>query len=372
MQNAPEPFLLKNIYSPEFVDRVCAEIGSVWPEFNAVQFRQSVFDAQWPARELKQRTRHISTMLRQSLPPDYKQALNILLETAERMIARDGERMAFDWGILPDFVEAFGVETPDISIPALARMTRLSSAEFAIRPFLLRYPERMHAQMFEWSGHDSPMVRRLASEGFRPRLPWGMGIPALKKDPSPILPVLETLKQDPAETVRRSVANNLNDISKDHPDLALDIAARWLGAHPDTDRVVRHACRGLLKKGHPRALALFGFEHGVGGVEIQGFYCDDFVSTGGVFHFSFDLHYSGDQPVSLRLEYAIHYLTSTGAVSRKVFQIKELDLNGAAGLHIERQQRFQNFTTRKHFPGQHRIDILINGVARKTAYFNVT
>src|SRR5690606_12733236 len=192
--------------------------------FPVQDFLKSVFDKNWIKLELKERTRHISDQLRRHLPQNYKEATQILMETVRRMLAQSGEKMVFEHGFIPDFVERFGTDEPDVSIPAMETITRWTSAEFAVRPFLLKHPERMFAQMLDWSGHESAMVRRLSSEGFRPRLPWGMGVPVLKKDPSPILPVLEKLKNDPAETVRRSVANNLNDISKDHPGLVLQIA----------------------------------------------------------------------------------------------------------------------------------------------------
>jgi 3-methyladenine DNA glycosylase AlkC len=219
----------------------------------------------------------------------------------------------------------------------------------------------MYPKMLLWAEHSSPLVRRLASEGFRPRLPWGMGIPALKRDPAPVLPVLEKLKSDPAETVRRSVANNLNDISKDHPALALQLARRWQGKNPDTDWVVRHALRGLLKKGHPAALAMFGFEQGVAGIAIEDLQLPAQVPIGGNLEFSFLVKNAAKQDRQIRLEYAIDYLTGTGKISRKVFKIKELTLGAGAAETVWRHQRFTDFTTRKHYPGAHRLRILVNG-----------
>lgn len=371
MMEEKQPFQLKTMFSEPFLRKIAAEIRPVCPAFPMEEFLKTTLDEHWPALELKQRMRQISQGLRRCLPPDFREALAVLVQTVETMLARDGERMTFEWCIFPDFVEAYGTDDPDASLPALETLTRLASAEFAVRPFLLKYPERMMEQMLVWARHPSPLVRRLASEGFRPRLPWGMGVPHLKADPSPVLPVLERLKNDPAETVRRSVANHLNDISKDHPALALNLATRWLGESAEVDWVVRHACRGLLKKGDSTALALFGFEKGASGIEISGLQADASVQITDILRFSFFVKNTAVRAQNIRLEYAIYFKTVSGGVSRKVFKIKELNYGVGEGEHIERRQRFQDFTTRKHFAGQHRLEILANGEALAEATFEV-
>ena len=364
-------FQLKNMYSPEFLEEVAAVFAAACPTFDRAAFLESVFDAQWPARELKQRVRHISHCLAQHLPEGYAPALEFVRAVANKLIAERGEQMSFLWMILPDFVEAHGVHSPALSLPALEQLTRLASAEFAIRPFLLHYPEQSYPQMQAWATHPSAMVRRLASEGFRPRLPWGAGVPALKKDPSPILPVLELLKQDPAETVRRSVANNLNDISKDHPELVLDIARRWQGLGPDTDWIIKHACRGLLKKGHPDALSLHGFDHQQNHCRVDTLRCDNRVHIGERLYFSFSVQNESEAPQNIRLEYAIDYQTLSGKISRKVFKVSELEIAARQVISYDKNQRFQDFTTRKHFPGPHRMEILLNGQKTAEAVFEV-
>jgi len=352
---------LKNIFSRPLVEGFAQTMQTVWPPFDRTAFASAIFDAGWEQRELKQRMRRIAQCLGTSLPNDYPVALEIVVRATEHLIAQHGEKMTFEYCFLPDFVEVFGQEHPEPSVPALETITRWCSAEFAVRPFLLRYPERMYPQMLAWSRHDSPMVRRLSSEGFRPRLPWGMGVPALKRDPAPVLPVLENLKNDPSETVRRSVANCLNDISKDHPDLALDIARRWHGQHPDTDRVVRHALRGLLKKGRAEALAQFGFDRDVVGIVVENLEAPAAIPLGGELMFSFSVKNTTDNPQQIRLEYGIDYLTGSGKVSPKVFKIKETVLAPGQIEQIQKRQRFTDFTTRKHYAGAHRLRVLVNG-----------
>ena len=363
---------LKNMFSRPLLQPFALEVQAVWGRFPVEVFLNDLFDTGWEALELKQRIRRISQVMRAYLPSAYPEALEIVTATTRRYLDRHGDKLTFEYIFLPDFVEAWGVEHPDQSIPALETLTRWSSAEFAVRPFLLRYPERMYGQMLDWSRHSSPMVRRLSSEGFRPRLPWGMGVPALKRDPAPILPVLENLKGDPAETVRRSVANNLNDVAKDHPALVLDIAGRWKGISPETDWIVRHACRGLLKKGNATALAQFGFQQGVAGIEIADLQAGESVPVGGRLGFSFTVKNVSAASVRVRLEYGIDYQTLSGKISSKVFRVKEFLLPAGHSEHIVRYQSFQDFTTRKHYPGPHRLCILVNGVVQAERPFEVT
>lgn len=362
---------LKNIFSRPLLEPFAHEVQAVWGKFPVQPFLGRLFDAGWEMLELKQRVRRISQVLRAHLPAAYPEALDIVTATARRYLDRHGDRLTFEYTFLPDFVEAWGVDHPDASIPALETLTRWSSAEFAVRPFLLRYPERMYGQMLDWSQHASPMVRRLSSEGFRPRLPWGMGVPALKRDPLPVLPVLENLKNDPAETVRRSVANNLNDIAKDHPGLVLDLAGRWKGLSPETDWVVRHACRGLLKKGNAVALAQFGFQQGIAGIEVSGLQAAETVRVGERLEFSFAVKNVSASPARIRLEYGVDYQTLSGKVSTKIFRISELELPAGRAETLRRRQSFQDFTTRKHYPGLHRLRILVNGAMQAEHSFEV-
>ncbi len=352
---------LKNIFSRPLLEGFAQTVQAVWPPFDRTAFVSRIFAAGWEQRELKQRMRHIAESLGATLPQNYPEALSIVVRVTENLIAAHGEKLTFEYIFLPDFVETFGVEYPEQSVPALAVITRWSSAEFAVRPFLLHYPEQMYPQMLAWSQHTSPLVRRLSSEGFRPRLPWGMGIPTLKRDPAPVLPVLENLKADPAETVRRSVANCLNDISKDHPDLALHIAQSWHGQHPDTDWIVRHALRGLLKKGRAEALAQFGFDRDVAGIEVENLEASGEVSLGGELTFSFLVKNTAHTAHQIRLEYGIDYVTGSGKISPKIFKIREMILAPGQVERVQKRQRFTDFTTRKHYAGAHRLRILVNG-----------
>ena len=270
-----------------------------------------------------------------------------------------------------DFVEEYGVDDPDASLPALEQFTKLASAEFAVRPFIKRYPDRMAAQMRVWALSDDEHVRRLASEGFRPRLPWGMGIPAIKADPTPVLDALDLLCDDPSETVRRSVANNLNDISKDHPELAVSVLERWGADNPEALKLRKHALRTLLKRGHPAALRVLGFSPEaaveVGAMSIL----PERGLIGGHVIMEFDVAASGPGPQSLMIDYAVVFQNVSGTGSRKVFKGVVVDLAAGEAVTLKRKISLKQMSTRRIVPGPHRVEVQVNGVVRAVAAFDV-
>ena len=355
---------LKNMFFQRpFFEKLASLIEQNYPEFPVNDFLDTVFDDKWEALALKAKMRRASECLHQFLPPAYPDALALLRKVAL-------EFHGFDAMLFPDFVECYGLDDPELSLPALGLFTLNASSEFAIRPFLQRDETATLEWMKKWAANPHPQLRRLASEGCRPRLPWAMALPAFKKDPAPILPILEMLKNDPSESVRRSVANNLNDISKDNPDITLEICENWFGCTPETDWIVKHACRGLLKAGVPGALRLFGFddpEH----IEISQLQLTpERLLLGDELNFSFELVVKSTDVSKIRLEYAIDYVKASGKTSRKIFQIHEKEYTPGR-YEIQKKQSFQDFTTRKHFPGQHELDIIVNGIVKASINFDV-
>lgn len=352
---------LKNMYNPAFFEKLCPVLRETIPGFDCRQFIYRIFDNQWPELELKQRVRHITHAFHAFLPEDFSKASALLISLARKLRKNGFHEQGFVNIFVPDYIEVYGLEHPDESLRAIEEVTQLVSAEFAIRPFILRYREKTMKQMLAWSKHPEANVRRLASEGCRPRLPWAMGLPEFKKDPSAILPILENLKCDPSEYVRRSVANNLNDIAKDHPDLVLKIAQQWQGSHENTDAIIRHGCRTLLKKGNALALTLQGFDTAskarINMLKLER----KKVKIGNYLKFGFHFISQEAEATNFRLEYAIDYITSSGKTSRKVFKITESSYDPGERVRIERKQSFKNFTTRKHFAGKHFLTILANG-----------
>ncbi|EMJ4521923.1 DNA alkylation repair protein [Clostridioides difficile] len=356
------PELLKNMYNRESLYEVAVAIQSVYNSFKVDEFIKSTMDETWNNLELKARCRKISMSLGMYLPEDYKEALSIL----EKSVT--GFYFAF---FFPDFVEVYGQDDInwDLSISALERNTEYWSSEFAVRAFIIKDEERMMAQMRKWSKHKSEHVRRLASEGCRPQLPWGQAISKFKKNPTPVLPILEQLKTDTSTYVQKSVANNLNDISKTHPDLVISIAKDWYGKNKSTNWIVKHGCRTLLKKGNRDVLALFGYDDTTS-INIQDFTLETTsISIGEDLTFSFNI--LAKKATKTRLEYGIDYIKSNGKKSRKIFKISEVSLKENEKKSYMKKHSFADVSVRKHYPGIHSIAIIINGIEKDKLDFEL-
>ena len=349
--------LLKDQYFQiEYLELLARETKRCASSFSPNQFLKLVQSGNWPDLELMDRMRRISDCLRQCLPDDYIEALAILRKVARRF-------EGFDSLVFPDFVQRYGVDYPDASIPALEQFTEHCSSEFAVRPFIGRYPNRMFKQLRHWAESEDLHHRRLASEGCRPRLPWAAALKELKRDPSPIFPILEILKEDSEDYVRRSVANNLNDISKDHPESVIALVKRWKGTSKETDWIVKHACRSLLKEGRPDVMILFGF---ASPQEVQGGplrFSKNRLRIGENLEFHCVLENSKAQLGKIRLEYVVHFVKKNGRSAGKVFQISER-VEPSNRIHVKKRHSFKDLSTRRHSPGRHRFEIKVNGVVK--------
>lgn len=355
-------------YNYNSVRELALRITAVYPPFQADHFVSDVVDETWETLELKARMRQIAINLGRHLPAGYEQALGVIDQVIAGYPAGYND---FALMYFPDFVEVYGQEKRhlDLSIAALERYTPFSSSEFAVRPFIIKHENRMMAQMAAWAEHGNEHVRRLASEGCRPALPWGQALPRFKKDPSPVLRILERLKADPALYVRKSVANNLNDISKTHPALVAQVAKEWYGGHEHTDWIVKHGCRTLLKKGDRDVLRIFGFAD-TACVDVTGFALGTAaVAIGADLTFSFQIETKKETKV--RLEYGIDYVKASGKRNRKIFQISELSLKANGKKSYAKSHSFADASTRKHYPGGHSVTLIVNGTERGTLDFEV-
>lgn len=356
---------LKNLYNETFLNLLTQDFQVHYPKFDAAAFKALIFDKEWPDRELKDRMRHFSLSLQQLLNMPFADTMELFRKVISEREGYSLERMFF-----PDYVEVFGQEELELSLEALAFFTTYASSEFAIRPFIAQHQDSVLSHMLKWADSENFHLRRLASEGCRPRLPWAMALPSLKKDPAPILPILEKLKADETDYVRRSVANNLNDIAKDNPAITLEKAEQWIGKSKETDWVVKHACRSLLKQGNTRALVLFGFQEPAS-IAVSELQLDKHVlKIGEEFLFRFDLHNESDGTSKLRLEYIIDFVKKNGKTSPKVFQITENNFKPGQH-HISKKQSFKDLTTRKHYPGLHCLRIMVNGAEKAAISFQL-
>ena len=358
------PELLKDKLNHESLREFALSVQSVYSAFQADEFIKSTMDKTWDNLELKARGRQISENLGKYLPADYKAAIGVIDKVA---ISYDG----FCKYCFPDFVEVFGQDeiNLDVSVDALERYTQYASSELAVRPFIIKYEKYMTARMYAWSKHESEHVRRLASEGCRPALPWGIALNGFKKDPAPILPILEQLKTDPSPDVRRSVANNLNDISKTRPDVVVKLAKDWYGKDECTNQIVKHGCRTLLKKGNRDVLAVFGIDDVVF-VDVKDFALGTgSVSVGENITFSFSVQVK--EATKVRLEYGIDYVKANGKRNRKIFQISEIFLKENQKKSYSKKHSFADVSTRTHYPGIHSLVLIVNGAEREKSDFEL-
>lgn len=327
-----------------------------YSKFEKKKFTKLIFDNNFDNIELMAKMHHVTESLRPVLPVSDPKGLTVLTKVAPKV-------KGFEAICLPDFVEKYGLDNWDESLKALALFTKYSTSEFAIRPFIIKNEKKAMAFMKSKAKDKDKNVRRFASEGCRPRLPWAMALPNLKKDPSSIIPILEILKNDESEFVRRSVANNLNDISKDHPNLILKLCKKWSGESEKTDWIIKHACRTLLKSGNSSAMRLFGFGDPKN-ISITNLKLDKKkIKIGQKIEFSYQLDVDGNKKSKIRLEYIITFAKANNKYSKKVFKISE-KIYAPDKYDLTKNHSFANLSTRKHYPGKHQIAIIVNGVEK--------
>ena len=350
------PLLKDLLTNRDTIGSIADGIAAVLPGFGRDTFMSAVFDDQWRNLELKQRIRHVATTLGDFLEGDYHTQLRVLVEAVPHIKDAGFAGISF-----PDFVELYGQHDPEASLDALEVLTTLESAEFAIRPFLRDDQATTIARMRQWAKHSDPKVRRLASEGTRPRLPWGIGLKTLREHPQPIIPILEALRHDPSEDVRRSVANNLNDIAKDHAELVVALLETWQDDTPETSALTRHALRSLLKRGHPGAFELLGYQPNVALNVTHTRIEPARVRVGSTTCLSFNLTSTSDQAQPVLIDAVVYYHKANGSLRPKVFRIKNTNLDPHQTLAVTHKIDLQPKRTRPIYPGPHAVEVQING-----------
>ena len=363
--------LLKNLYNENYINNLSDDILLVFKSFNKKEFFNTIFNDTWENRELKDRMRYISTTLALFLPKDYKKSIDILIKVFNnRLIYMENrkEKQGLENIIFQDFVEVYGLDDFKTSMIALECFTQYSSSEFAIRQFILKYENETMIQLKEWTKSNSEHTRRLASEGCRSRLPWAIALPKYKKDPLKVLEILELLKNDNSKYVQKSVANNLNDISKDNIPMVKQKAKEWFGKSKDLDWIVKHGCRTLLKDGDVEILALFGFTPPIN-VSIENININPIVKMEEYLDFSFTIK-SDEILGKLRVEYAINFLRQNNKSNKKVFKICEGEYADKLK-KIDKKYSFKKISTRKYYKGKHSIEFIINGQSLEKREFEL-
>ena len=365
---------LKNQFGTAIPKFIAEMISGVHPCFDSKAFVREALQG-YEALELLPRGWKIARALRPWLPPHFPDAVKILVASlGPKLDATEGQGMA-PFLYLPHacFVAEFGLDHFEAAMAAQYEITQRFTAEFSIRPFIEKYPEASLARLRVWATDPSEHVRRLVSEGTRPRLPWASRLRVFEKDPTPVIELLELLKDDPEPYVRRSVANHLNDIGKDHPRLLIDIATRWMKDAPEPRRkLIRHALRSAIKRGDPAALKLIG-----AGTRGQAKIRNVVVSPrrtriGGEIKLAFEVHNASKQAQTFLVDFRIFYCKANGKSRPKVFKLKTVELAPRASVRLSKTISLKEMTTRKHHPGLHRVEALVNGETFIVGEFRLT
>ena len=360
-----EPF--KNLINATLVQTAAAHLARQGRGFDAARFAALALPG-LDALEMKARAMQICAALEATLPAAFDDAADLIEATlapagrswADQPSGADGLAGWILWPV-GEFVARRGQATPDRALQLLHALTQRFTAEFAIRPFIVQHPALVFATLQRWTQDPSEHVRRLVSEGSRPRLPWGLQLKALVADPSPTLPLLRALQDDPSDYVRRSVANHLNDIAKDHPALVAD----WLRTHlpdatPARRTLLRHASRTLIKAGDRPVLAAWGLDKPFKGQATLTLSAQR-LRVGETFELQLSLQSGAARPQKLAVDYAVHHVKADGRLTAKVFKGWTVDLPGHGQLDLVKTHSMREITTRRYHPGAHGLDVRING-----------
>lgn len=326
-----------------------------YADFNQDEFLTNINRTDIKSLPIMKKMRHVTFCLHRVMPSSFEKTVEIFKQSI--LDLKFWEAMTY-----PDYVSVYGQKHWETSMSALTEFTQHTSSEFAIRPFLINEPVKTTKYLLSITDHTDDNVRRYATEGCRPTHPWGIDLPRFKKEPQMILPILEKLKNDESEFVRRSVANNLNAISKNHPELIIDLTKQWIGKLSNTDDLLKHACRTLLKKGNREVMEMFGFYNSKD-ITIKDFSLDStHIKLGERMPFSFNLLVEGERELLVRIEYAIYFMKKNGTTSRKVLKVTEKVFQPGLYPFKRKGYEFINRTTRTLYKGKHTIAIVVNGV----------
>jgi 3-methyladenine DNA glycosylase AlkC len=346
---------LKDEVSAGLAARLAGELATAWPEFPTDRFTSDIGTALAPLA-LMARVELLADRLADALPTDFGTAAGVLWSTLDSPTFTG-------WMTLPcgTYVSRAGIDSPGVALPLLAGLTPRWSSEGPVRPFIERHPDLTYRHLHRWALDPDEHVRRLVSEGTRPRLPWAPRLRGLIADPRPNIELLDRLVDDPSPYVRRSVANHLNDITKDHPDIALDLARKWQPRGDGAAWVVRHGLRTLVKRGDPDALEILGITADAD-IRLTALTLDkDTVTIGDAVTFTFTLEQDSPGEADAVIDYRVHYAGADRPRRPKVFKLARRHLVAGEPATVARRHRFAHASIRRIHPGRHIIDVQVNG-----------
>ncbi len=368
----PEGFQLRDVFNAEVVNEFAASIKSNWSDFDETGFKNAIIP-KFPELSYGGRSDLITEKLREFLPEDYPTAIDILLRSLMPELEGDNLSGFGRFIVMPQcaFISRYGTAHYEVSINALYEMTKRFTAENDLRTFIELEPEQTMAILHEWSQDANCHVRRLVSEGTRPRLPLGRRLKMFIEDPAPLMNLLDKLIPEPTLLVRRSIANNLNDVAKDNPDIVVETLERWRRKHPgeEMEWLIKHASRTLIKMGHPGALRMLGFSNEAA-VRLQQFkVLKPNISVGDYLEFTFDLVSEGTTEQNLVIDFVIYFMKANGKHAPKVFKMSTKAIQPGETITLKKRHSFKKIGIRPYYAGEHRVAIQINGKESEAVNF---
>lgn len=373
----PLKYLLNDTVPP----RIAAMVRRAWRSFDTQAFLRQI-EPGYESLELMARGQRIAQALQAHLPQDVPRALGVLVDSMDPPMGLDaagepdaGDRPYSAFLYLPHsiYIGTHGLPHFEAAMAAQHALTQRFTAEFCIRPYLLHRQGDTLARLRDWAQDDNAHVRRLVSEGTRPRLPWAPRLPAFQANPQLALPLLGALKDDPSSYVRRSVANHLGDIAKDHPDLAVGTARTWLqGAPAPREALVRHGLRFLIKRGDAGALDALGVGHAVALDVRAARVVPARARIGDKVRIEAELHNPTPQAQRVLADLKVHYVKAHGGTAPKVFKLQTLDIAPGATVAVGKTLSLQQMTTRTHYPGAHQVELVLNGRPQPLGQFQLS
>ena len=369
-----EKFQFRDVFNPALVNELADNIAHIWDAFERDAFVDAIVP-ELSKLSFGDRNSLIADVLHEHLPDDFQRAAQILVNALGPEPASDSLSGFDGFIVMPQclFISRYGLDDFDTSINALYEMTKRFTAEGDIRPFIEKYPEETMTFLHKLTQDKSPFARRLASEGTRPRLPLFSRLPKFQRDPLPVIQLLEKLKTDTNLMVRRSVANNLNDIAKDNPDVVVETLSGWQKTNPskEMDWVISHSLRTLLKDGHPGALRLMGYDSNIEISVSEIHLSDENPAIGDEINFSFTVTSLEDTASKVMIDYIVYFMKANGKQAPKVFKAAKKTLAAGETITITKKHSFQQRSTRKHYAGAHSLEVQINGKKYTRADFEL-
>ncbi|MGI9622950.1 MAG: DNA alkylation repair protein [Acidimicrobiales bacterium] len=378
--------LLKDNFGPEMIERAAQTIGAVYGKFDGAGFSTMALDG-FEELELTPRCRQIADSMAEFLPSDRQRAIGILIDSLgpelENCDPAEASAIGDPWFddnpmagffYMPHgyFLADHGEGHFDTVMLANYEITKRATSEFSIRTPLRDHTDATLGVLEGWASDENVHVRRLVSEGTRPRLPWAFRLTVFQENPEPVITLLDKLKDDPVEYVRRSVANNLNDITKDNPDVAIEVADRWWAdGGKNRRRLVRHGLRTLIKAGHPGALEVLGYQSPSPARVAESSIEPSKPSIGDKVHIEVTLANPGPHTCRALVDLKVHFVKSNGNTSPKVFKGAELEIAAGKSATVAKTVSLAQHTTRRHFPGDHVVEVMINGQSMPLGSFEL-